>query len=176
MTSRARLSGLKPQSPEGQEFARRFAEIANGWGILGAGPDAFDVVGELIPLVVVLKVPGVVVPNNQCTLQLAYWPDRGGTPLVSGEWGDDHLLEGQGHDDGDLLVEGEALSPTECAEKAAAWIEDQLRRPLVRKDWTRKGRAIKSEWVLDDTQTVVVSDHKISVSRGSLENSTTRLR
>ncbi|WP_434992270.1 hypothetical protein [Arthrobacter sp. Ld5] len=176
MTAPAALSGREPQSPEGQEFARRFAEITNGWRIPGAGPDAFDLVGGLIPLVIVLQVPGVVVPHNQCTLQIAYWPDRAGAPLVSGEWGDDHLLEGQGQDEGDLLIGGVALSPTECAEKAAAWIEDQLHRPLVREDWTRKGKVIKSKWILDDTKTVIVSHHEISMSIGSLERRTTRLR
>jgi hypothetical protein len=130
----------------------------------------------LTPLVIVLQVPDVVVPNNQCTLQIAYWPDRDGYPLVSGEWGDDHLLEGQGHDEGDLLIKGVALSPTECAEKAAAWLKDQLHRPLVREDWIRRGKVIKSKWILDDTKTVVMSHQEISMSLGSLEHRTTRLR
>lgn len=176
MTSPAQLSGHQPQSPEGQEFAGRFAEIVNGWAIPGAGPDAFDVVGGLIPLVIVMQVPGVIVPNNQCTLQVAYWPDREGFPLLSGEWGDDHLLEGQGHDEGDLLIKGVALSPIECAEKAAAWLKDQLHRPLVREDWTRKGTVITSKWILDDTKTVVVSHHATSITIGSIEHRTTRLR
>ena len=176
MTSPAQLSGHQPQSLEGQEFALRFAEIVNGWAIPGAGPDAFEVVGNLIPLVIVLQVPGVLVPNNQCTLQIAYWPNWAGTPVVSGEWGDDHLLEGQGHDEGDLLIEGVALSPTECAEKAAAWIQVPAHRPLVRQDWIRKGKVIKSKWILDDTKTVVVSHQIIAMPIGALKLRTTRLR
>lgn len=176
MSSPAHLAGRKPESTEGQEFARRFAEIVSEWGVPGAGPDSFDVVGGLIPLVIVLQVPGVVVPNNQCTLQIAYWPDRAGAPVVSGEWGDDHLLEGQGPDDGDLLLEGVALTPTECADRAAAWTKDQLQRPLVREDWIRKGAVIRSKWILDDTKTVIVSHQALSISIGALERSTTRLR
>ncbi|WP_461190062.1 hypothetical protein [Arthrobacter sp. Z4-13] len=176
MKQPARLSGREPQSPEGQSFVHRFAENVDQWGIPGAGPDAFEVVSRLIPLLIVLQVPGVVVPNNQCTLQIAYWPDQAGAPRVSGEWGDDHLLEGQGHDEGDLLVEGVELSPEVCAEKATAWLKDQLHRPLVREDWIRRGKVIKSKWVLGDTKTVVVSHDEISLSFGSLEHRTTRLR
>lgn len=89
---------------------------------------------------------------------------------MSGEWGDDHLLEGQGHDEGDLLIEGVALSPAECAEKAAGWIGVQLDRPLVQEDWIRKGKVIKSKWILDDTKTVVVSHQILAIPIGALNS------
>jgi hypothetical protein len=92
----------------------------------------------------------VTIPGVTCryrTLRVLYTPP--GTdpsvPLLQSEVGEDLASEDgaylfDGHDPYQLYVVGLPASPSQCGTWAAEWLQAQLRRPIVRREWVRPSR------------------------------------
>ncbi len=73
-------------------------------------------------------------------------------------WGCSHLWDDYDERDPEhLCVPTSGVAPEDAAERAAQWLREQLRRPLVRQEWDRRGRPAARRWVLADTGTVIGS-------------------
>lgn len=73
-------------------------------------------------------------------------------------WGCSHLWDDYDEQDPEhLCVPISEVAPEDAAERAAQWLRVQLRRPLVRQEWHRRGRSAARRWVLTDTGTVIGS-------------------
>jgi hypothetical protein len=73
-------------------------------------------------------------------------------------WGCSHLWDDYDKRDPEhLCVPTSGVAPEDAAERAAQWVKEQLRRPLVRQEWDRRGRTAARRWVLTDTGRVIGS-------------------
>lgn len=58
-----------------------------------------------------------------------------------------------------MSVGGMTLEPKTAADLAAAWLRDQLSRPIIREDWlARSGRVVASCWRLADNGRVLARE------------------
>ena len=134
-----------------QEFLDALAAYMTDWAVPGISAQSFEVVARMHPLVVMTDVPDVDVPTGQCTLQVGYWDDRQGCRALEGEWGDDLLLDSHEYSSDGLTVFGLHEEPATYGTLAGKWLERELQRRVDRQDWNRKGKLLRSRWVLPDT-------------------------
>lgn len=80
-------------------------------------------------------VPGLTCPRH--TLRVLYNPSDPQAPLLEGELGDEHLFDAGPDDLSQLMIRGLEASAEQCARWAVDWLEAQLRRPVVRREWDR---------------------------------------
>lgn len=89
----------------------------------------------------------VTIPGLTCryrTLRVLYTPPGSdpSLPLLQSEMGEDLASEDgaylfEGHDPYQLYVVGLPASPSQCGTWAAEWLQAQLQRPIVRREWER---------------------------------------
>ena len=96
-------------------------------------------------------VPDGEAPVISNTLQVLY-----NAQFLGAYWGCGHLWDDYDERDPEHLhVEVGDLSPERAAELAAAWLEAQLHRPLVRQEWDRPLLGPAVRWVLTDSDRVI---------------------
>lgn len=156
MQYRQGFSGDGSRNAREAEFLEALAGGIASWTFDDVALDSFDVLGVLVPLVVMLTVPGIESPGNSCTLQVGFWDNRPDGPLLEGEWGNSYVLDSS-IGDGELRVVGVDATPSEYGLMAAHWFAKQLSRPVERLDWLRHDHVISSRWRLADTGTTIFS-------------------
>lgn len=134
----ARLDTLLPVALEGRVDP---SEVGSLW------------YGGVLVWVSVPNVPDGEAPVISNTLQVLYNPE-----WLGAYWGCSHLWDDYDENDPEhLYVSTPGFAPEDAAELAAHWLAEQLRRPLVRREWDRRGHPSAHEWVLTDTGTVIGS-------------------
>lgn len=118
----AKFLGLLQAEAATGRFADLEASHTSTWPYLG---------GQLIEA----TVPGLTCPRD--TLRMLYCPAVAQSPVLQAELGDDHLFDAAPDNPSHLLVSGVQASAEQCAEWAAHWLETQLRRSVIRKEWDR---------------------------------------
>ncbi|MBN9758758.1 hypothetical protein Ae406Ps2_2885c [Pseudonocardia sp. Ae406_Ps2] len=89
---------------------------------------------------------------GEITLKVLF-DGRGG---LSGTWGGDDIWDGfdRKHPD-NLLVHARSFSDERHAVIALDWVAAQLNRPLVEKQWVRRGKIVARVWATGDTGDVL---------------------
>ena len=123
-----------------------------------------------------MRVPSLTTERRY--LCVFYDPDVKGLPTLRSRWGSGPVdFNGDGDyddccgppdEDTDLWVSGVEATPEQCGGWAAAWLERQLHRPVVRREWDapttgwstliprrRPGSAALVEWALGDPKEVL---------------------
>jgi hypothetical protein len=104
------LNGDSPRLDEQAGFLAAFADRVARWTLGDISPKSFRVI-TLVPLIVVVDVPGISAPPGKCTLQVGYWTDGPYGTAVEGQWGDDHLLDDHTYTSDGLTVTGLDAAP-----------------------------------------------------------------
>lgn len=154
------LNGDSPRSDEQAGFLAAFADRVAGWTLEDISPKSFRVI-TLVPLIVVVDVPGISAPPGKCTLQVGYWTDGPYGTAVEGQWGDDHLLDDHTYSSDGLTVIGLDAAPEVFALFAAGWLHRQLLRPVHRHGWLKGGKVVASRWQLGDSGLVLRTQAKL---------------
>jgi hypothetical protein len=133
-------------------FLNALRQHAVGWTDLGIEPSDTSFSGGYA----LVELQGLSCAARH--LHLEYWFDRAHGPKLLGEWADEWCFDNS-EDAADLIVRGTDLSPKQMAAIAAAWIERQLRAPVLRQEWlstTHSGeqRVERRRWVASDTQLI----------------------
>jgi hypothetical protein len=160
MDTAAVLNGDSPRSDEEAAFLAAFADHVAGWAFEDMSLKSFRVI-TLVPLIVVVDVPGLSAPQGQCTLQVGYWTDGPYGTAVEGQWGDAHLLDDHTYTSDGLTVIGLEAAPEVFASFAAGWLHRQLLRPVNRHDWLKGGKVVASRWQLGDSGLVLRTQAKL---------------
>lgn len=105
MDTAAVLNGDSPRSDEEAAFLAAFADHVAGWPFEDISLKSFQVI-TLVPLILVVNVPGLSASQGQCTLQIGYWTDGPYGTAMEGQWGDDHLLDDHTYTSDGLTVIG----------------------------------------------------------------------
>lgn len=99
---------------------------------------------------IVVEVPGV--PRSEWPVHTHLLQVMWEAEHLGGYWGCSHLWEDYDPNEPGVLAVAAALSPDGAAERAAAWLTEQLNRPLVVEEWDRRLLAAPvRRWVLSDT-------------------------
>lgn len=109
-------------------FWNRLRDVAAGWPDLGVRPADSWFTGGFAGL----ELPGLTCRTRQ--LHLDHSVDRHG-PKLKGEWAATYHFDADDCDAA-LLVRGIDLTPTQLADIGSQWIEQHLRMPIVRQEWT----------------------------------------
>lgn len=136
MTSSGWFSQEIPPQGSQRVFVETLQELAAGWQFDDLLPE--HSFGSSWPIdesdcFVELEIPGL--SFDDLRLRALYSPDNRRQPLLQAEWGEAHLFDG-GPIDG-LFVTGIDALPEQCASWTATWFEQQLQRPIVRREWDR---------------------------------------
>lgn len=76
--------------------------------------------------------------------------------LLGGYWGCSHVWDDfDERDDEALVVSEPAMTDAEAAERAVAWLAQQLSRPLDEEIWRGGRLVVGRRWVLADTRMVL---------------------
>jgi hypothetical protein len=76
--------------------------------------------------------------------------------LLGGYWGCSHVWDDFDERDEEALVVPDAnMTDAEAAERAVAWLAEQLSRPLDLEVWRAGGLVVGRRWVLADTRTAL---------------------
>lgn len=149
--AQGQLDGDPPRTPEEASFLSGLTRSVSAWSLPDVQLGSFTVVARMNPIVVMLNVPGIDVPNGTCTLQVGYWNDGPCGRALEGEWGDSHLLDNHVYDGDGLTVIGLDEAPETYGTFAAAWLQRQLQRPVERVDWLHGEQVRESAWSLADS-------------------------
>ena len=146
--------GEPVRNDEESRFLAGLRESAAKWSVEGLVPEHTSSFVGIDPLCVDLRVPGL--PARYSILQVAYWSDHAGGPVLHGTWGDEYLLEDHdGNDPRDLTVAGVTGAPEQFAAWTAGWLLRQLHRPVVEERWMRHETVAAKTWRLADTGQVL---------------------
>jgi hypothetical protein len=126
--------------------------LAVGWTGLGIGPPDTSFSGGYA----IVELRGLTCSRRD--LHLEYWFDRPRGPRLLGEWADEWCFDDD-EEFVDLVVRGTDLSPKQMAGIAAAWVERQLRTPVVRQEWLSTSRSgeptvERRRWVAFDSDVI----------------------
>ncbi|WP_204912463.1 hypothetical protein [Microlunatus spumicola] len=157
------------------EFVATVAAAAASWTFTDLVPG--DTSSTLGPpgagareVAVHVRVPGLTTERR--FLQVFYDPDVGGLPTLTSRWGSGPAeltgyedCCGPPDEDTDLWVSGVEATAEQCGRWAAAWLERQLCRPVVRREWDapatgwstliprrRPGSPALVEWTVGDPE------------------------
>jgi hypothetical protein len=154
---------MTDSGPRGEEEARfltRLRQHAAGWKVDTKADDT-EATARLEPLVLTVDVdqvpslPGARPSLN--VLQIALYVYPTGLAL-EGCWGSRYLLHDFDPGDPDcLVVRGVPVEPEQLADWAAAWLEVQLNRPVVREEWAKGNTVNYCRWMLEDSGKVLAS-------------------
>lgn len=76
--------------------------------------------------------------------------------LLGGYWGCSHVWDDFDERDDEALVMSDAtMTDAEAAERAVAWLAQQLSRPLDQEVWRAGRLVVGRRWVLADTRSVL---------------------
>lgn len=119
-----------------REFVMAVRAIAQTWSLsnLSVAPSATGHYEYGAGHIIEVDLPGVTCSRR--FLRVIYTPAQADGRLLDSEWADRYIFDGP-EDPHRLLVHGVAASPAQSGEWAASWIESQLRRPVVRREWDR---------------------------------------
>ena len=151
------FQGAVDGGPDAETFLARVRDLAPD--ALGGLVPADDTLAYPYGCVLTVDVPGVPAsewPVYTNTLQVLY-----ASGLLGGYWGCSHLWDDYDPEDPEALHVTEDLTPGQAAQRAVAWLAEQLRRPLVRQEWNARWYGLgRSRWVLTDTGRVVAGRHR----------------
>ena len=103
-----------------------------------------------------LAVPGV--PDGESPVISNQLQVLNNAQLLGAYWGCSHPWDDYDEQDLEhLSVPVSDVAPEDAAKRAAQWLTAQLRRPLVRQEWDRRGGSAARRWVLTDTGRVLGS-------------------
>jgi len=125
-----------------REFVHALRLLARSWAKLGLEPeDAF-----------VVRDPGLVLLVDVCAPSETYILRtlRVEFDTVSVRMGDDETGQGGGLSGKIVTLKSRSRTPSELGTLAAEWIEQELRRPIERREWTRADFRHR-RWVLADS-------------------------
>lgn len=96
-------------------------------------------------------------PEHAYRLEVSYEPGR-----LAGRWARSARQHDWQRGDPEAWEVNAKLGPQDAANRAVGWLASQLRRPLVRQEWHRRGlRRARTRWVLTDTGQVVAEDRRV---------------
>lgn len=136
-------------SPKEREFLSAVRDAAVNWKLPNLTPA--DTAYHPTERLLWVTVPGLTCRHRN--LHVAYEAEDDGTWTLRGEWADEYVFDGP-EDAGDLYVRGLAATPEQLGGWAAAWLERQLRRPVVRSEWLRPTTGIFSLLATDPSEVV----------------------
>ena len=116
-----------------REFAEAVRSAARAWepADLGITPAETSTYLLLNRQVIEAEIPGLTCTRR--LVRVAYTPNDSGEALLDAEWAGEYFFDGPPDDEVGKL----RGSPSECGVWAAAWIEEQLRQPVTRREWDR---------------------------------------
>lgn len=139
------FDGDAPRSAAEARFLAGLRAHGDAWRDAGLEPSATRARTVLRPLHVQVDVPGL--PPRDVNLQVGFWTSGPRGTGVEGEWGGDHLLDGDAA--GGLALFGLPAGPEELAELTARWLAAALAEPVDRADWLdADGAVVASAWRL----------------------------
>jgi len=144
--------GSVKDRPDAEAFLARVRELAPAE--LGDLVEAVATGAVPYGCVLTVKVPGVPAsewPVYTHLLQVMYEPS-----MLGGYWGCSHLWDDYYPNDPEVLNVTDELTVGQAAARAVQWLQEQLRRPVVRQEWDGRWYGVgASRWVLTDTGRVV---------------------
>lgn len=129
------FDGETPRTEQGAGFLARLRAEAATSRFTGLETSQTSTWPYLDGQMIEATVPGLTGPRH--ILRVLYCPAAARNPLLQAELGDDHLFDAEPDNPSHLLVSGVRASAEQCAGWAADWLETQLRRPVVRREWDR---------------------------------------
>lgn len=152
------FEGAVEGGPDAESFLLRMRELASV-ALAGLVPPD-NTVAYPYGCLLTVDVPGVPAsewPVYTNTLQVLYAPG-----LLGGYWGCSHLWDDYDPADDESLHVTDDLPAELAAERAVAWLAEQLSRPLVRQEWDARWYGLgRSRWVLTDTGRVVAGSRRV---------------
>lgn len=146
------FDGDEPRDDRERAFLDAVREEARTWRLPGLRPQDTALGAFIIPLHLSVDIPGL--PGEVANLQVGYWPPDCGPygQALEGEWGDRYHLDSHVYGRDGLTVFGLSASPDQFGTWAATWLQDQLLRPIERRDWLDDhGQVAATRYVLADT-------------------------
>lgn len=149
------FAGSLPPADPLRECVVALRETARRWNFDDLSPENTSTYALGVGWLVEVEVPGLTCETRY--LRAWFGVDEVGRIRRDYELGADYILDG-------LTTSPETFagSATESGQQAAAWLESQLRRPIVRHEWDRphgffwsliptlEGDLIAREWRYDD--------------------------
>ncbi len=155
------MTDTSPRGDEEARFLSRLRQHAASWHIDATKPEDTEATARMEPLVLTVdvdQVPSLPGPRPSLNVvQIALYVYPTGLAL-EGSWGSRYLLHDFDPADPDcLVVRGVPVEPEQLADWAAAWLDVQLNRPLIREEWAKGNTVSYCRWMLEDTGKVLAS-------------------
>lgn len=146
MTDDTWFSGDAPRTPPEQAFLDRLRTDAARWDTHGLDPALTGADTVWSPLIVSVDLPAI-----GAVLQVGFRSDTPGLWTLTGEWGNQRVLDNHTGGPDDLTVQGLEADAAMFGAWAFDWLDRQLLRPVERLDWLVQGQVAKTRWQLAGT-------------------------